>query len=239
VPLLSYKSKIAGRLLDRYANDSQAAPWRDFLPNFIISQVSGACYIQTAKPQQFMCHYCPTREKHLGDLWIAAPTFPTRFFSKFCCSGEVSGTWKSQQCTCRYCASPAKKMGDLLSISKLAVRETAKRPQFNNERAVIVLAEQNSWTTCGPLRQRFWRLSMWIFWQILLPWWGERYVKNPKFNNADAIIFPSWRKWCVKQSWTLNTSDLQRRLADTMDKHYHKTPSTKLLIKTLVSTSGN
>jgi len=45
-------------------------------------------------------------------------------------------------------------MGDLLSIRKLAVRETAKQPQFNNAYAIIVLAEQNSWATCGSLRQR-------------------------------------------------------------------------------------
>ena len=45
-------------------------------------------------------------------------------------------------------------MGDLLSIRKLAVRETAKQLQFNNARATIVLAEQNSWATCGSLRQR-------------------------------------------------------------------------------------
>jgi len=29
-------------------------------------------------------------------------------------------------------------------------------------------------------------------------------VKKPKSNNAGAIIFPSWGKWCVKQS-KLNT----------------------------------
>jgi len=33
-------------------------------------------------------------------------------------------------------------MSDLLSIRKLAVRETAKQPQFNNVRATIVLREQ-------------------------------------------------------------------------------------------------
>ena len=38
----------------------------------------------------------------------------------------------------------AKKMGDLLSSRKLAVRETAIQPKFNNARAIIVLAEQNS-----------------------------------------------------------------------------------------------
>jgi len=49
-PLLSYESKTAGRLVDRCANDSRAAP-------------------------------------------------PTWFFAKFCCRGDVSGTWKSQSST--------------------------------------------------------------------------------------------------------------------------------------------
>jgi len=55
-------------------------------------------------------------------------------------------------------------MGDLLSIRKLAVRETAKQLQFNNARAIIVLAEQNSWATCGSLRQRLSSsVPAWIF----------------------------------------------------------------------------
>jgi len=66
----------------------------------------------------------------------------------------VPQTAKDQQRTCHYCASPAKKMGDLLSIRKLAVRETARQLQFNNARAIIVPAEHNSWATCGSLRQR-------------------------------------------------------------------------------------
>jgi len=45
-------------------------------------------------------------------------------------------------------------MGDLLSIRKLAVRETSKQQKFSNACAIIVLREQNIWATCGSLRQR-------------------------------------------------------------------------------------
>jgi len=138
-------------------------------PGVIFCQIlsSRKLAVRVTSKQQNLNNSCAIIILREKNIWVTCGSlrqhFRREFFSKFCCRGEVSGTWKSQQCTCRYCASPAKKMGDLLSISKLAVRETAKRPQFNNERAVIVLAEQNSWTTCGPLRQRFWRLSMWIF----------------------------------------------------------------------------
>jgi len=55
-------------------------------------------------------------------------------------------------------------MGDLLSIRKLVVRETANQPQFNNARAIIVLAEQDSWATCGSLHQRLSSCTpTWIF----------------------------------------------------------------------------
>jgi len=56
-------------------------------------------------------------------------------------------------------------MGDLLSIRKFAVRETAKQPQFNNAHAIRVLAEQNSWVTCGSPHQRLWSCALTrIFW---------------------------------------------------------------------------
>jgi len=51
-------------------------------------------------------------------------------------------------------------MGDLLSIRKLAVRERARQLQFNNARAIIVPAEQNSWATCGSLRKRLSRCAL-------------------------------------------------------------------------------
>jgi len=64
-----------------------------------------------------------------------------------------------------------------------------KQPKFNNVRAIIVPREQNSWGTCGSLRQRLSSCAPTRFFcQILLPWWGERYVKKPKFNNARVII---------------------------------------------------
>jgi len=83
----------------------------------------------------------------------------------------------------------------LLSIRKLAVRETAKQPQFNSARAFIVLAEQNSWATCGSPHPRLSScIATWFFCQILLPWWGERYVKKPQFNNARVIIVLAQQK---------------------------------------------
>ena len=182
VPLLSWQSKTAraGRLANRWANDSRDSTWifwqimlswwgeryakKAKLNNartiivlaqqkdewlVINSQVSGARNSQTATVQQCTCLYCPSRTKQLGDLWIAAPATlelhcDVIFLPNFAAVVRWAVREKAtvQQCACHYCASPAKKMGDLLSIRKLAVRETAKQPQFNSARAIIVLAEQ-------------------------------------------------------------------------------------------------
>jgi len=67
-----------------------------------------------------------------------------------------------------------------------------KKPKFNNARAIIVLAEQNSWSTGGSLRQRLKsNVTAWIFCQILLPWWGERYVKKPTVQQYTCRYCPN------------------------------------------------
>jgi len=72
---------------------------------------------QTAKVQQRTRHYCLSRAKQLGDLWIVAPTtFEQRPGVNFFCQ-----IWSSR---------------------KLAVNETSKQQKFNNARVIIVLAEQ-------------------------------------------------------------------------------------------------
>jgi len=89
-----------------------------FLPNLVISQVSGEWNIQTAKVQQRTCHYCAGRahvlvqQKTAG--WLAdrcandsrESRCECNFFAKFCCRGEVSDTWK--------------------------------KPKFNNARAIVL-----------------------------------------------------------------------------------------------------
>jgi len=137
---------------------------------------------------------------------------------------------KVQQCTCHYCASPAKKMGDLMSSHKSAVRETAKLPQFNNARAIIILTDQNSWATCGTLRQRLQSCApTWIFCVVR---WAVR--EKAKVQQR------RWRKWCMKQS-KLNSEHQWLEAAPRWHngQTYHKTSSTKLLVTTLVSRSGN
>jgi len=77
-------------------------------------------------------------------------------------------------------------MGELLSSRKLAVRETAKQPQFNNARALIVLAEQNSWAERCANDSRD---STWIFlanFAAVVRWAVRK--KNQQFINTRAII---------------------------------------------------
>jgi len=69
-----------------------------------------------------------------------------------------------------------------------------KKPNFNNPRAIIVLAEQNSWATCGSLRQRLTSSApAWIFFLQILSsrnLAGRETSKQQKYNNARAIIVP-------------------------------------------------
>jgi len=101
LPLSSYESKAAGRVF--LANFAVLVKYASFYKRRLILIILSSRFAsvvrwavpQTAKVQQRTCHYCPTRAKQLGDLWTAAPTIlDVNFFGKFCCRGEVSGTWK-------------------------------------------------------------------------------------------------------------------------------------------------
>ena len=101
-----------------------------------------------------MCHYCPTRAKHLGDLWIAAPTTQEQrhgvnFLPNF--AAVVLEKAKVQQSTCHYCQSRAKQLGDLWIAAPTTLE---LHPDVN------------------------------FFWQMLLPWSGERYAKNTKVQQC-------------------------------------------------------
>jgi len=107
---------LFGRLVDRCANDSRAAPRREFFwPNF--AAVVRWAVREKAKVQQCTCHYCPSTAK---ELQIPAPTTleprPQHFCHIFCCRGEagvafnnvgaiifpswgICGAWNSQRWT--------------------------------------------------------------------------------------------------------------------------------------------
>jgi len=103
---------------------------------------------ETAKVQQWMCQ----SKKELGDLQSPVPKTFEGFF--YCVVRQVSHPvvrwavrelhhWMCHRCPC---APPS--WG----------KQCLKQPKFSNARAIIVLnivlAEQNSWATCGSLRQR-------------------------------------------------------------------------------------
>jgi len=172
---------------------SSAPAWIFFSPNIVIPQLSGAWNIQTAKVQQCTCHYCPTRSRHLGDLWIAAPTTQERrhgvnFLQKY--AAVVREKAKVQQCTCHYCPTTAKHLSDLWNAAP-TTPELRPRHEFFGKFCcrgeVSGTWESQSSTTQVPL--------------------SSRHEVSGAWNS---------------QIWTLNTSDLKRRLADTMDKHITK-----------------
>jgi len=130
----------------------------------VISQVSGAWNSHTDKVQQCTYHCGSLRQR----LSSCAPG--VNFFSKFCCRGEVSGTWKGHSSTMHV---------PLLSYESKTAGRLVDRCA-NDSRA-------------APRREFFAKFCC----------RGEG-SGTWKFSNARAIIFPSWGKWCVKQS-KLNT----------------------------------
>jgi len=117
----------------------------------------------------------------------------------------ISEKAKVQLCTCNYCANLSKKMGDLLSIRKLVVRETAKQPQFNNARAIIVLAEQDSWATCGSLHQRLSSCTpTWIF-------FGKFCCRGELSDARAIIVLREQISWATCGSLRQTTPELRPR----------------------------
>jgi len=144
---------------------------------------------QTTKVQQCMCHYCPRRAKQLGDLCgplrqrLSSCT-ATWFFAKFCCRGEVSGTWKSQSSTTHLpLLSYESKKDGLLAVC-CANDSRAAFPKWIFCHIFAAVVRQVSRLVVKWAMRETARVQHWMchcrFGE--LPSWGEQCLKQPKFN---------------------------------------------------------
>jgi len=255
--------KTAGRLADRWANDSRDSRREFFMANF--AAVVRWAVREKAKVQERMCHYLPVVRS------VVRETVKIEHWTPVTWSGASLTQWTNIS---QNVIDEAVNYFRQILLPWWGERYV-KKPEFNNARAIIVLAQQKRWATCGPLRQRLsscvsnvnichifaavgrqasrsvvrWaireaaKVQHWMchcrsvrfrrqvssasnsqsstmhvsllsrqsktagarrvtdrwandsrdsqrefFWQIVLPWWGERYVQKPQFNNARAII---------------------------------------------------
>jgi len=134
---------------------------------------------------------------------LSSRVHDVNFFATFLLRGEAGIAPRREMSGARTSSLNVTLLSRCSSVVRWAVPQTAKVQQCTCHYCPIYCPSRakqlgDLWIAAPTTLEL--RLDV-IFWQILLPWWGERYVKKPKLNNALAsIVLREQNSWATSGS---------------------------------------